>query len=60
MASMIPINKAGKVRHQTPKDPKVEKERGKFGRCGRRLKYERRNEMGYFEAAGKMKMNPQS
>ncbi|AFM99253.1 ribosomal protein S30 [Encephalitozoon hellem] len=56
----ITINKAGKVRNQTPKDPVVEKERKKCGRCRQRLKFEKRNDMGYFEVAGKMKLNPQS
>ena len=31
-----------------------------MGRCRQRLKFEKRNEMGYFEVAGKMKLNPQS
>jgi small subunit ribosomal protein S30e len=48
------------VRNQTPKDPVIEKERKKTGRCSKRLKYERRLEAGYFEANGKIRYNPQS
>ncbi|KAI5152504.1 small subunit ribosomal protein S30e [Enteropsectra breve] len=57
MASAISINRAGKVRAQTPACPKIEKPRAKTGRASLRNKYNRRCEMGYFEARGKVALN---
>ncbi|WUR04525.1 ribosomal protein eS30 [Vairimorpha necatrix] len=57
MATQINIKKAGKVKNQTPKVAKQEKQRAKTGRCANRRKYEARLEMGYFECNGKMKLN---
>ncbi|KHN69751.1 ribosomal protein S30 [Ordospora colligata] len=60
MAGAITINKAGKVRNQTPKDPVKDKERKVCGRSRQRLRFEKRSEIGYFDANGKMKLNAQS
>ncbi|KAI4291653.1 small subunit ribosomal protein S30e [Pancytospora philotis] len=57
MAATISINRAGKVRAQTPVVEKADKPRAKTGRAAIRRKYNRRLEMGYFELRGKVKMN---
>ncbi|ELQ76495.1 Ubiquitin-like/40S ribosomal S30 protein fusion [Trachipleistophora hominis] len=58
MAKNIPLNRAGKVRNQTAKVPKKEKERAKTGRARRREMYSRRVEQGLFKN-GTMRFNPQ-
>jgi len=57
MASAISINRAGKVRAQTPVTPKKDKHRAKTGRAALRAKYMKRLEMGYFESRGRVKFN---
>lgn len=58
MAATISINRAGKVRAQTPVVEKTDKPRAKTGRAAIRRKFNRRTEMGYFEQRGNVKMNP--
>lgn len=59
MAKVITLNRAGKVRNQTAKVPKKEREEKiKTGRARRREMYTRRNEQGLFKT-GKMRFNPQ-
>lgn len=57
MATTVSINRAGKVRAQTPVVPKADKPKKKTGRAALRLKYQTRVEKGYFEAKGKIKFN---
>jgi len=57
MATAISINRAGKVRSHTPVCPKKIKEKGLTGRAAIRAKYNKRQEIGYFDMA-KIKMNP--
>lgn len=57
MAAVISINRAGKVRAQTPTVEKADKPRAKTGRAAIRKKFERRMEMGYFEKKGNIKLN---
>lgn len=57
MAQTISINRAGKVRAQTPVIPKTEKPKSKTGRAALRVKYAIRKEKGYFEARGQIKLN---
>ncbi|TBT96642.1 ribosomal protein S30 [Hamiltosporidium tvaerminnensis] len=59
MAKVVSLNRAGKVKGQTPKVEKQEKEKGKTGRAKKRMLYEHRSKGGLFET-GKMKMNPQN
>lgn len=59
MAKAISLNRAGKVRKQTPKVEKAEKKKTKCGRARKREKYEKRLEAQLFETR-KMKFNPQS
>ncbi|ORD97951.1 hypothetical protein A0H76_1958 [Hepatospora eriocheir] len=53
----ISINKAGKVRAQTPVVKKAIKHRKKTGRAAKRVKFEKRIEMGYFTNNGLVKFN---
>ncbi|KAL6120318.1 hypothetical protein NUSPORA_02966 [Nucleospora cyclopteri] len=53
----ISINRAGKVRAQTPQVAKTDKPRRKCGIAAVRRKYMKRLEMGFFEAKGKVKLN---
>jgi small subunit ribosomal protein S30e len=55
--AQITINRAGKVRKQTPQCPKKDSARRKTGRAAIRKKFTKRMEIGYFEANGKIKMN---
>lgn len=57
MATAISINRAGKVRAQTPVVPRQEKPRQLFGAALKRAKYLKRLEMGWFDSNGKMKLN---
>lgn len=57
MAVQPNIKRAGKVKNQTPKVAKQEKQRSKTGRCAKRRKFEKRLEIGYFDCNGKMKLN---
>lgn len=57
MATVISINRAGKVRAQTPVVEKTEKPRPKTGRAAVRQKFNRRTEMGYFDQRGNIKLN---
>lgn len=59
MAKVVSLNRAGKVRKQTPKVEKADNKKMKCGRARKREKYEKRNEGGLFETR-KMKFNPQS
>ena len=53
----ISINRAGKVRGQTPHCAKTEKPRAKTGVAAKRKKFNKRTEMGWFEAEGRIKLN---
>lgn len=57
MATVISINRAGKVRAQTPVVEKTDKPRAKTGRAAVRQKFNRRTEMGYFDQRGNVKLN---
>lgn len=57
MAAAISINRAGKVRAQTPVVEKADKRRAKTGRAAVRAKFHRREEMGYFTKRGNIKLN---
>nr|7QCA_SEE Chain SEE, eS30 SEE [Spraguea lophii 42_110]7QJH_REE Chain REE, eS30 [Spraguea lophii 42_110]7QJH_SEE Chain SEE, eS30 [Spraguea lophii 42_110]8BR3_SEE Chain SEE, eS30 [Spraguea lophii 42_110]8P5D_SEE Chain SEE, eS30 [Spraguea lophii 42_110]8P60_REE Chain REE, 40S ribosomal protein S30 [Spraguea lophii 42_110]8P60_SEE Chain SEE, 40S ribosomal protein S30 [Spraguea lophii 42_110] len=57
MAKAISLNKAGKVRGQTPKVEKSEKEKALTGRAAWRAKFKRRQEL--FTGVGKFKFNKQ-
>lgn len=57
MAATISINRAGKVRAQTPVVEKADKPRAKTGRAAIRRKFMRREEMGYFTMRGNVKLN---
>lgn len=57
MATAISINRAGKVRAQTPVVEKADKRRAKTGRAAIRRKFMRREELGYFEKRGDVKLN---
>lgn len=57
MATAISVNRAGKVRAQTPVMQKTEKPKKKTGRAALRVKYLSRKEKGYFDAKGQVKLN---
>lgn len=57
MATVISINRAGKVRAQTPVVEKKDKKRALTGRAAVRAKYLARQEIGYFEKKGNVSMN---
>ncbi|KAI5169379.1 small subunit ribosomal protein S30e [Pancytospora epiphaga] len=57
MAATISINRAGKVRAQTPVVEKTDKPRAKTGRAAIRKKFNKRTEIGYFEQRGNVRMN---
>lgn len=58
MANVVSLNRAGKVRKQTPKVEKADNKRKKTGRARKRELYEKRDEAKLFETR-KMKFNPQ-
>ncbi|ORD93793.1 hypothetical protein ECANGB1_1560 [Enterospora canceri] len=53
----VSINRAGKVRGQTPQIAKSEHPRKKTGRAAIRGKYERRMELNWFEGKGRIRLN---
>lgn len=57
MAATISINRAGKVRAQTPVVEKTDKHRAKTGRAAMRAKFLKREELGYFAKRGNIKLN---
>ncbi len=57
MATAISINRAGKVRAQTPVVEKMDKKRSLTGRAALRAKFKARAELGYFEKNGNISMN---
>lgn len=60
MAKVIALNRAGKVRNQTAKVPKKQKdEKMKTGRARKRELFNRRVEQGLFKN-GTMRFNPQT
>ncbi|EJW04409.1 hypothetical protein EDEG_01357 [Edhazardia aedis USNM 41457] len=59
MAKAVTLNRAGKVRKQTPKVEKADKRPPKTGRGRKREKYEKRLALGLFEFK-KVKFNEQT
>lgn len=57
MAAAISINRAGKVRAQTPVVEKMDKPRAKTGRAAIRRKFMKREELGWFSMRGNVKLN---
>ncbi|OQS55798.1 hypothetical protein EHP00_1621 [Ecytonucleospora hepatopenaei] len=53
----ISINRAGKVKGQTPQVAKTEKPRKKTGAAAIRRKFNKRTELGWFEGKGRVRLN---
>lgn len=53
----VSINRAGKVRGQTPQIAKKEKPRAKTGCAAVLLKFYRRESLGWFESKSRVRLN---
>ncbi|EED42420.1 SSU ribosomal protein S30E [Enterocytozoon bieneusi H348] len=53
----VSINRAGKVRGQTPHVAKKEKPRRKTGAAAKRIKFNKRLELGWFNEKGRVRLN---
>lgn len=53
----ISINRAGKVKGQTPQVAKTEKPRKRKGHAAVKRKFNKRTELGWFEGKGRVRLN---